>query len=216
MQRLPPRNVWRNSSVCFRVGQQLQLDQLETTLLRLAYRLDERVDEPGEAAIRSEVVDIYPAGSDAPYRLDHRDGRITEIRRFDPLTQRTMDEVEELGLDPASEVILNEPSERFRGIEHWLPQIYGAAETLFDYLPAAAIVLDAEVDDRRAGFIEQIADAYASRSALLGVGESDRRRPLTPDALYLDNQEWEKQLGSRAVIELSGDPGKGQYLALQK
>jgi transcription-repair coupling factor (superfamily II helicase) len=210
MQRLPPRTVWCTSSVSFRVGQELQLDQLENTLLRLGYRRDERVDEPGEAAIRSEVVDVFPAGSDAPYRLDHSDGRITEIRRFDPLTQRTTDEVGIVRVDAASEVILAEPGERFQAIEHWLPQIYCAADTIFDYLPDAAIVLDPEVEDRRAGFIEQIADAYASRSALLGAGEeSDRRRPLTPNALYLDKQEWDKRLNARTVIELTGDPGKG-------
>src|SRR5205814_6716187 len=110
MQRLPPRKTWCNSSVCFRVGEELQLDQLETTLLRLGYRLDERVDEAGEVAIRSEVVDLFPAGSEGPYRLDHRDGRITVICRFDPLTQRTTAQAGELRLGPASEVILTEPS----------------------------------------------------------------------------------------------------------
>src|SRR5438477_12956303 len=59
MQRLPPRSTWSNSGVSFQVGQELLPDQLEVTLLRLGYRLDERVDEPGEAAIRSEVADMH-------------------------------------------------------------------------------------------------------------------------------------------------------------
>jgi transcription-repair coupling factor (superfamily II helicase) len=209
MQRLPPREIWAKYGVSFQVSEELRLDQLETTLLRLGYRLDERVDEPGEAAIRSEVVDVFPAGSETPYRLDHSDGRITEIRRFDPLTQRTTEQVGELRVDPASEVVVAEPGERFQGIEHWMHRMYGTTETIFDYLPAAAIVLDHEVGDRRSGFLEQIADAYASRLAFSGVAEESSRRPLTPEALYLDDQEWQNWLGSRAVIELSGDLGSG-------
>src|SRR5690242_11934654 len=70
MQRIPPRRVWRDASLILSIGDVLRLDQLETYLRRVGYDLDERVDGAGEAAIRGEVIDIFPAGADMPVRLD--------------------------------------------------------------------------------------------------------------------------------------------------
>src|SRR5436309_4682571 len=133
MQRVPPRRVWCNASLILSIGDVLRLDQLETYLRRVGYALDDRVDGAGEAAIRGEVIDIFPAGADMPVRLDHDEGRIVGMRQFNPVTQRTTNEISELRLDPASEVGVTDPEERFQGIEHWLPSIYGATETVFDY-----------------------------------------------------------------------------------
>jgi transcription-repair coupling factor (superfamily II helicase) len=207
MQRLPPRRVWRDASLILSIGEVLRLDQLETYLRRVGYALDERVDDAGEAAIRGEVIDIFPAGADMPVRLDHDEGRIVGMRRFNPVTQRTTDEIEELRLEAASEVVVADPAERFQGIEHWLPSVYGAMETVFDYAPSAPIVLDSEIDTRRAGLMEQIADAYESRLALRRMEAEERRRePLEPNSLYLTDQEWEQQLGGRTVVSLGGEP----------
>jgi transcription-repair coupling factor (superfamily II helicase) len=146
MQRMPPRRVWSDASLILSVGAVLRVDQLETYLRRVGYALDERVDEAGEAAIRGEVIDIFPAGAEMPVRLGHDEGRIVGMRRFNPVTQRTIDEIHELRLEAASEVVVADPTERFQGIEHWLPSVYGATETVFNYTPSAPIVLDPEID----------------------------------------------------------------------
>ncbi len=209
MQRLPPRRAWSGASLTLSIGDLLRLDQLETYLRRVGYALEERVDEAGEAAIRGEVIDIFPAGAEMPVRLDHEDGRIVGMRRFDPVSQRTVDEIDELRLEAASEVIVADPGERFQGIEHWLPSIYGASETVFDYAPSAPIVLDPETDARRAGLMEQIADVYQSRLALRRMEAEDRRRqPLPPEGLYISDAEWERQLGARAIVSLGGEPAE--------
>jgi transcription-repair coupling factor (superfamily II helicase) len=193
MQRVPPRAVWQDANLVLNTGEGLRLDHLEPYLLRVGYTLDERVDEAGEAAIRGEVVDIFPAGAEAPFRIDQENGRIVGIRRYDPETQRTIGEVDELCLYPASEVVVDELGEWFQGIEHWLPSAYGSVEMIFDYTPLASIALDPEVDDRRAGLLEQIADAYQSRVALrrieLGNGS---REPLAPDASTSANRNGNK------------------------
>ncbi|MBV8936294.1 MAG: hypothetical protein JO095_10880 [Alphaproteobacteria bacterium] len=66
--------------------------------MRVGYALEERVDGPGEAALRGEIIDIFPAGASAPYRIKHVDGRIGEIRHYDPLSQRTTDDVGDLSV----------------------------------------------------------------------------------------------------------------------
>jgi transcription-repair coupling factor (superfamily II helicase) len=209
MQRIPPRRVWSDVSLVLGVGDAFRLDQLETYLRRIGYAVDEQVDEAGEAAIRGEVIDIFPAGADAPVRLDHEDGRIVGLRRFDPVSQRTFDEIDKLRLGAASEVVVADPEERFQGIEHWLPSIYGSVETIFDYAASAAIVLDHEIDDRRAGLIEQITDAYESRLALRRVEpQPGRREPLAPHSLYLGEREWQERLALRSVIALEDEPAE--------
>jgi transcription-repair coupling factor (superfamily II helicase) len=135
MQRIPPRRVLSDASLILSIGAVLRVDQLETYLRRVGYALGERVDEAGEAAIRGEVIDIFPAGAEMPVRLDHDKGRIVGMRRFNPVTQRTIDEIDELRLEAASEVVVADPAKRFQGIEHWLPSVYGATETVFDVRP---------------------------------------------------------------------------------
>jgi len=221
VQRLPPREIFERATFLAEVGRPAALPDLEAFLRRAGYVLDERVDEPGEAAIRGEVVDLYPAGAATPYRLEHAEGRITAIRRYDPVTQRSVEEVEALTLGPASEVILpaageGEPEQRFPGIEHWLPDFYPRLETLFDYLPDAALALDPNAEARLAGLVGQIAEAYESRVQLRG-GAPAGRAAVTPPRLYLEAGEWSDLLAGRPVTRLEpvpedADPGVPSFV----
>src|SRR5690606_14378795 len=127
------------------------LDDLRRFLLRTGHYIDERVDEPGEAAIRGQVVDIFPAGGARPYRVFHDDAhRITGISPYDPATQRSNGDVGELVVGPASEVVLGDDAvrtdpegvmtiDRAPGIEHRMARHYGALATLLDALPKARL-----------------------------------------------------------------------------
>ena len=84
MQRVPPRRVLSDVSLVLRTGDTVRLDELETYLRRVGYAVDERVEEAGEAAIRGEVIDIFPAGADAPARLHHENNRIVGMRLLRP------------------------------------------------------------------------------------------------------------------------------------
>src|SRR5688500_3822263 len=124
VQRVPPASAWDGVEYHLEVGRGLSVDGLSDYLLRTGYIIDERVDEAGEAAIRGSVIDIFPAAAPNPYRLDHADGRVTGIRQYDAVSQRTLSEAAELLLGPASEVVPppvdsgDEAPERFAGMEH--------------------------------------------------------------------------------------------------
>src|SRR5207237_7676702 len=69
------------------------------------------------------------------------------------------------------------------------------------------IVLDPETDARRAGLMEHIVDAYESRLALRRMEAEERwREPLVPNSLYLSDKEWERQLATRTIVSLAGEP----------
>src|SRR3954447_20813993 len=214
LQRVPPRETWSRAGFMLQAGEPFDLSALEAYLQHTGYVLDERVDEPGEAAIRGGVIDIFPAGAGCPFRLGHAAGRTLAICGYDPLRQRTEEGADALRLDPASEVVPSqadgEASERFPGAEHWLSDFYARLDTLFDYMPDADVVLEAKAEERREAALEQIADAYESRTTLRPerAGAQPGRRPLTPERLYLDAENWSARLGAHSVAH-AFSPDKG-------
>src|SRR5215207_3269011 len=104
------------------------------------------VDQPGDAAIHGQVVDIFPAGALGPVRVDHDGWRITRICSYDPVSQRTIAELPDITLDAASEFLaVPNPCGKFeadplcREQSPWLSRTYESLETLFEYLPSAVV-----------------------------------------------------------------------------
>ncbi|MXQ10060.1 transcription-repair coupling factor [Microvirga makkahensis] len=201
VQRVPPRALRQGASLTLETHGEFVPEGLERFLHRTGYVLDDRVDEPGEAAFHGQVVDIYPANSTLPYRIEHDGTSILAIRRYDPVSQRSEEEVISLVLDPASELVLAEASddrsslERYAGVEHRLPEYYDRLETVFDYWPDAAIMLESRAEERRQDVMEQVADAFESSTSLRRNAE----RAVTPERLFILDEEWQILLNRRRV-----------------
>ncbi|MDB5375746.1 MAG: box helicase [Rubritepida sp.] len=201
MQRLPPPEIHRELSL--QLGQEIDGAQLEGELRSLGYVFEDRVDEPGEAALLGSVLDVYPAGSTGhPFRVEFRDGGIAAIRQYDPLTQRSIGEAEAVSLGPASELVLPPDSDLSHepGIEHSLAAFHPRLVTVFDLLPDAPVVLDSEIEslaDQRAA---EVRDAYRLRAVAPQDGAGFA--PSEPDALYLLCAAWRKTLAGREIITI--------------
>ena len=192
------------------------------------------VMEPGEFAQRGGLLDVFAPGGEAPLRLDFFGDELESIRIFDPLTQRTTGTARRLTLGPVSEVLLNADAiARFRagyrglfgavtgddplylsvsegrkaiGMEHWLPLFHEHLETLFDYLPGAAISLDHLSEEAAEARLALIQDHYEARLAALEIKASDAPpyNPIPPERLYLQTEDWQQAMGSgRPVLALS-------------
>jgi transcription-repair coupling factor (superfamily II helicase) len=206
LQRVPPRAALARAKLVLRPGDALQL--IEDRLGRLGYVLDERVDEPGEAALRGQVLDIFPAGTEAPVRVEHREGRIVALRPFDAASQLSEGECSELRLLPASEHFATDAgqaSPRSHGSEHRLPEHFSRLEDLRALLPDAAILLDVGAEARIAATWDQIKDAYESRTKLRPE-RLEGERPLAPERLYVTEAEWAEHLDAASVTRLTDDP----------
>src|SRR5829696_4628856 len=193
IRRVPPRGIWSTARAEFRVGERLDQAMVSGRLTRLGYVFDERVDSPGEAALRGRVIDLFPAAAPLPCRIEHEDGRIVAIHSYDPLTQRTQVETERQLVDPASEFLTDagaEPEEPLDASQP-LSGFYPHLETLFDYLAKAPIVFDSGAADRATDFFELIAEAHISRKELPRVGGQST---LPPDREYLRPEEWERHV----------------------
>ncbi|TCH98120.1 DEAD/DEAH box helicase [Roseococcus sp. SYP-B2431] len=218
-QRLPPECAHRELTM--RLGEEIDPEALEEELRRLGYALEDRVDEPGEAALRGSVLDAYPAGGTGlPCRIEHAEGRVLAIRLYDPLTQRSTEEVQAVTLGPASELVLAPDAEAAheQGIEHALAAFYPRLSTVFDLLPEAAIVADAEVQalaDQRA---EEVRDAFRLRAPALPE-DQPALLPSEPDALYLIGKAWREALAKRHLTTVqpsqAEEPAVPRFLSLR-
>ena len=113
--------------------------------------------------MRGGLIDLFPMGSNVPYRVDLFDNEVDSIRTFDPDTQRSLYPVPQVRLLPGREFALDEASRKaFRvrwreriegdptkarlykdmgngiaggGIEYYLPLFFDETATMFDYLP---------------------------------------------------------------------------------
>jgi transcription-repair coupling factor (superfamily II helicase) len=77
MQRIPPPSAL--PSFPLRSGEGLDPEAFRRFCEKAGYVIDERVDEPGEVAIRSGIVDIFPGGWSHPLRLELADGHLAAI-----------------------------------------------------------------------------------------------------------------------------------------
>ena len=225
LRRVPPPGVWPEAHVGFRVGEPLDAEAAGAALARIGYVLGERVDEPGEAAVRGRVVEIFPAAATHPCRIVYDDEAITAIHSYDPATQRSLVETAFLAVDPASEIVLQpeparqdgvdpgEPEERAMrpGREHRLSAYYRELATVFDYAPKARLLAEAGASERAEAFLDAVREGYESEMAFRDGGRGERA-PVPPDHLFVDRRTWEDAFeanGVGTVGESSGDTGRG-------
>ncbi|MDX1555243.1 MAG: transcription-repair coupling factor, partial [Xanthomonadales bacterium] len=103
MQRLPPSEYLKARSFSLSVGDRLVVDAFRQRLAHCGYEPAEQVYQAGQFAVRGSVIDLFPAGSDAPFRLDLFDEDIDTIRTFDPESQRSTGQVDAIEMLPARE-----------------------------------------------------------------------------------------------------------------
>lgn len=116
LHRLAPTRFLLGSSLVLDVGQKLDVERMRLRLEGAGYRCVDTVYEHGEFAVRGALIDLFPMGSELPFRIDLFDDEIETLRTFDPETQRSIDKVESIRLLPAREF----PPEQGSG--HRLPR----------------------------------------------------------------------------------------------
>ena len=232
MHRLAPPSYLQGNTLLLKVGQNLDIDSWRMQLEAAGYHHAENVYEHGEYAVRGAILDIYPMGSNLPYRIDLFDDEIETLRTFDPETQRSIDRIEQIELLPAHEFpwhkdarsgFRNRWFEHFPnadkeapvyqdvsngitppGIEYYLPLFFDETATLFDYLPASTLVFTADgLNDAVAAFDAETRARHEDR-------RHDRLRPiLPPSELFLLQDEVFGQLKPYPRVTCAPDPVEG-------
>ena len=211
--RLAPPAFLAGHTFFMKKGERLDLDKLRAQLTIAGYQHVTQVVAAGEYSVRGGLLDLFPMGTQLPYRIELFDDEVETIRSFDVDSQRSLYPVPEIRLLPAREFPAGDAGrttfrQRFReafegdasrvslykdvsngilpaGIEYYLPLFFETTATLFDYLPAhATLLLHGDV----AGAIAEFWSDLQGRYKMLG---GDRSRPvLPPGDLFLRDEEF--------------------------
>ena len=201
VQRIAPASFILGSSLMLNTGQKFDIAKMRRQLQGAAYRAVETVYDHGEYAVRGAIMDIYPMGSEYPLRIDLFDDEIDSLRTFDPETQRSIEQIDEISLLPAREFSLTGNAIRefqnrwflkfpgdarecplYRdvsqgispaGIEYYLPLFFETLSTLFDYLPEETLVFCDNIESKLREHWQEAEDRYENL-------RYDIRRPILP------------------------------------
>ncbi len=88
---LPAPEVLRDHRLMLTVGAELDVNRASMWLVDHGYTKLDQVEQPGDFAVRGDILDIYPSGVGFPVRCDFFGDQIESIRRFDAGTQRSED-----------------------------------------------------------------------------------------------------------------------------
>lgn len=104
-QRLTPFDQWMKAKLTLNLGDDFERDELQQFLIDLGYRYESTVMTPGEFSLRGSIFDIYPLTSDHPVRLDFFDTELDSIRYFNPETQDSIENIQEVTITSAQDII---------------------------------------------------------------------------------------------------------------
>jgi transcription-repair coupling factor (superfamily II helicase) len=121
----------KEQSLALQIGEEHDLEDLLTHLISMGYRRELMVEQRGEMSVRGGIFDIFPISAELPYRLEFFGDEIESIRRFEPETQRSVDQAESLDILPRSE---KELLRRQAGEK-------GALAAITEYFPANTLVV---------------------------------------------------------------------------
>ena len=225
--RLAPPSFLAATTFNFRQKQRLDEASLRAQLTLAGYTHVSQVVQPGEYAVRGGLIDLFPMGSNVPYRVDLFGDEVDSIRVFDPDSQRSLYPVPEVRLLPGREFPMDEAARKaFRnrwrekmdgdptksrlyrdigdglasgGIEYYLPIFFEQTASVFDYLGAeAGLALHGEVDEA----IQRFWTDTKERHRFL---QHDPERPLLPPAeIFLTAEDFFGLTKPHAVLSVRG------------
>ncbi|MGX7948530.1 transcription-repair coupling factor [Oleidesulfovibrio alaskensis] len=167
--KLPPPSLFDKHQLVLSTGEDMSPGLVMEQAVEWGYTRTAYVTQPGEIALRGDILDIFPPGYAKPVRLDFFGDTLEEIRLFDPSSQRSKGNLAEVTLIPTAPVVL-EGAPRAEARSFW--QRAAESGLLPDGAPAA---LDVAAGEARATLLPGV---YYQDAVFL-------ERWLPPDAVYI-------------------------------
>ncbi len=90
----------------------IDLKDIAERLTIAGYERMSMVESRGQFSIRGGIIDVFPPGSDNPYRIELFDDEVDSIRSFDIMSQRSLDRITSFKIHPTKEILI---LKRYRG-----------------------------------------------------------------------------------------------------
>ncbi len=105
--RVPARARLRSQTARLSVGDSLDRDELVARLVGQGYQRMALVEEPGEVAVRGDIIDVFPPQLASPLRIELWGDEVDSIRSFDPASQRSQTKCSTALLPPPRELLFD-------------------------------------------------------------------------------------------------------------
>jgi len=112
MRNFSPELLGKESQV-IRRGDSVPMNALLNKWIFLGYKVQSIADVPGTLSRRGGILDIFPIDQSIPTRMEFYGNTIDSMRRFDPVSQLTVDFVNEVSVIPARELLTNQNDSQY-------------------------------------------------------------------------------------------------------
>jgi len=201
-------DVFRAAVHTVELGMEVEPFQLLGRWQAMGYRLEDMVEVPGTVSHRGGIIDIFPANSDLPARLEFLGNTVDSIRLFDPADQRSLSTVSSMVISPATEGLVPyfDNKDRLEEVAKSLDLSGCTDEVRQQFERELAVLLDAEGSSGLRFYaplfeMDGILD-YLSENALLVLDEPQGIKLAVED---LDDEAGELRTGKLKTGELPGN-----------
>lgn len=113
---LPPAEFM---TMQFKVGQQINLNDVVGQWIALGYQPEDVVEEVGSFSRRGGILDIFPPHTVMPVRIELFGDEIESLRSFDPVTQRSEVRLHSFTVGPATEALPRYAGRAVERLNEW-------------------------------------------------------------------------------------------------
>lgn len=129
MNPMPAPGRFESAVQRISVGDTVELSDFAKRLAELGYEKNYQAQTRGEFSVRGGIIDVFPLTEDNPFRIELWGDEVDSIRSFDAESQRSIENLEEVHIYPACELVLTE-EERAAGIERIMAEAESVAKKL--------------------------------------------------------------------------------------
>ena len=206
VERLPGRTT-RPQGLRIAKGESIDRDALVARLVAMGYeRVDGSVDERGQVSVRGDLVDVFPTTGREPVRVDLFGDDVERLSSFSTLTQRSLRDINEITIHPASDGDSGDLSERLGDEGPHLPE--GLVALAPELISAGPVVLWDAPEILAAGRerIDEIASparrAYLTYEQLADTLEGAHRLDVLPSGQPVVFEGHPPALAARGLAEI--------------
>ncbi len=128
---LVPHETFKKSTIRLAYGENIDVQKLKLDLVNLGYERTEMVESKGQFSVRGGIIDIFMPDSEHATRIELFDTEIDSIRKFSTNTQRSIENIKEIEIYPANELL-----------EGYLEYSDGQVEYIWDYMQGGKLMVD--------------------------------------------------------------------------
>ena len=141
LRYLPTPDVFKKSILTLKKGEQFDIKELSSIFYTNGYKKETLVAQTGDYSTRGYVIDVFPINTEYPIRIEFWGDTIESLRYFDIDTQRTINEIEIVQINPNHEFLTLEDVDHFGVTQKDLIK-YGNVVNIKTYLDNPLVIFN--------------------------------------------------------------------------